>query len=317
MSYVDTWSYSGQRLGQIFSMQMGLDQENQSAVEINAFKVPDLVDGQLKIKVRLGIGAQFYVNFIYEPGTVTLEDERFVITNTSSCPPQLNNVPLELNESQEVDEFSSLNNGGECEPTANVNNVPLAPNESREVDEGTILSMSKDSRVRIDYECAGYGFLVFLILELFEDDLVHNFPLLLIAFLDGLEANSPDCDAGVYKTAAKATESNRVTLELKSGAARFESARSDLEINIETGTATVNSFSQNDFAVGYNPDADMTIAACYKGSVTVDPANTALSGVTLEAGQYVKVTSNSIGPVTRISKASPVSFLLLLNDDGK
>ena len=94
MSYVDTWSYSGQRLEQIFSMQMDLDQENQSADEINAFKVPDLIDGQLKIKVRLGIGAQFYVNFIYEPGTVTLEEEGFVLENTGTGEVKVNDVPL-------------------------------------------------------------------------------------------------------------------------------------------------------------------------------------------------------------------------------
>ena len=138
----------------------------------------------------------------------------------------------------------------------------------------------------------------------------------IIVAIQILAADSTICEQPVERD-LKRTGSNQVTLELESGAGRFESTRSDLKVNIETVTATVNSVSQNDFAVGYDPDADVTIAACYKGSVTVDPANPALSPVTLMKGQQVKVWSDRLGPITNIGQIMPGTILLLLGDGAK
>ena len=50
--------------------------------------------------------------------------------------------------------------------------------------------------------------------------------------------------------------------------------------------------------VGHDPDTGLTVVICAQGRVTVDPVNPNLSSVTLETGQQVKVTTNSIGPIT-------------------
>ncbi len=88
-------------------------------------------------------------------------------------------------------------------------------------------------------------------------------------------------------------------------------------MNIETGTAIISSIAKNEFAVGHNPDTDVTFTACYNGSVTVDPTNPALPSLTLETGKQVKVTSDSIGPITNIVLSITAPNSLLLDDIDK
>jgi hypothetical protein len=104
--------------------------------------------------------------------------------------------------------------------------------------------------------------------------------------------------------------SNQIRLGLQSGAVRFRPKLANLALDIETGTATVRSNARNNFVVGHDPDTGLTVVNCAQGRVTVDPVNPNLSSVTLETGQQVTVTTNSIGPITSNPLNSFLPFLM-------
>jgi len=104
---------------------------------------------------------------------------------------------------------------------------------------------------------------------------------------------------------------NRFDFAVKSGKIRSEvfSERSPTQFRIHSPT-TVVSVAGTLFTTDYDAQAQASTVAVEKGAVLVTPVNTALQPVTLNAGQQVKVMTNSVSPITAYS-TSLISF------DGK
>lgn len=117
-------------------------------------------------------------------------------------------------------------------------------------------------------------------------------------------------DGFAYSTAASTVGNDHLSFHLTSGPGRFQGTHSDLKMSIQTDTAKVQSASQNDFVVYFDPRTDTTVAGCIEGAVKVAPANDSLKDVTIRAGQKVVVTSDRIGPVTDFYWVPPASRIL-------
>jgi hypothetical protein len=87
--------------------------------------------------------------------------------------------------------------------------------------------------------------------------------------------------------------------------AEFKVAKSAVGLNIQAGTASVDSMGQNDFMVAQDPTTAADTVAVYQGNVSVQPSNSGLQPVTLSTGQYVVVTKDSISSVTPIGAPAP------------
>jgi len=289
MSYVDTWSMAGDKLTPLHSMSIYLDSGQPSANGSIAFQVPELFNGQLIIRVRLAISADCYVHFIYEPGTATPSHKGYVIENTGSGEVQVNDVVLPQNNSREVSEFDRV-------------------------------LLRKNAKAKMSADCLlGLAHIMDIIYPqaLFDEWLdLRDFQALILS-LEVLASDPSLCPYTYNSKTAWASTSNQITLSLKSGAGRFNVAQTGLAMDIGTSTSQVSSSGRNDFAVGFNPNTNLTVAACYDGRVTVDPVNPALPSVTLQTGEQVEVLPGSIGPVTKIPQnAFLPSIYLLLNGNN-
>lgn len=270
------------------------------------FTVPAVTaGGQIDISPGLWNCSACLVEYIYEPGTA--EEEVFVLTNISPC-----GVNAALGQERLVTE-----NTGDC-GDVKVNGVQVPQNSSTDIKESDLLSMGEKTRTTIDHKCVRSLLSVILqhtgTIGNWENNWEKNLSVAVAILL--LEDDPSLCRKVNSKPYAEGS-GDHISLGLQSGGVRFEQALADLALDIETDTAKVSSVAINDFAVGHNPDTGLTIAACYQGSVTVDPTNPALASVTLKTGKQVEVTKDSIGPITQIPQSVSAPILLLLDDGAK
>jgi hypothetical protein len=92
-----------------------------------------------------------------------------------------------------------------------------------------------------------------------------------------------------------------VGLKLEQGAVRFKVAHEAMNLDIVTESVTARSTGANDFGIAYDPVANMSLIACYQGSVEVHPANPNLSPIILHSDHWVEVTIENVGPITEIT----------------
>jgi hypothetical protein len=272
----DTWTNGGQKISPVGITTIKLDDSHPSGSSALQFSVPATFDGQLIIKSQVSIGAQFHVQWIYKP-----VQEGFVITNTSTCQTAAGDMTV-------------LRDAGTCE--VKHNGVTLQQNSSTPAKVSDLIEAKSNTSVAINYDCIT-GLATFLELLYFDGSTAFDKSLDILGLAFLVLGNDPSLCQPV-SSIADAGGSNRIRLDLQSGAARFKPKLADLALDIETDTATVRSTARNDFVVGHDPDTDLTVVICAQGRVTVDPVNPNLSSVTLETGQQVKVTANSIGPIT-------------------
>jgi hypothetical protein len=266
------------------------------------FDVPAVTaGGRLEISAFLWNCPAGLVQYIYEPGTA--KEEEFVITNTSVCG---------ANAAPEQERLITEDTEGTCGEVT-LNDVPVPQNSSRQIREFDRILMAKKSRATISHDCFD-GLVAFLYLQYFsgKKNPDSTAPVILLAIL--VLHHDPSICLPEYSNLYAESSSNRISLDLQSGGGRFKPALDNLALDIETDTAKVSSVAKNDFAVSHNPDTDVTSAACYAGSVTVDPTNPALPSVTLKTGKQVEVTRDSIGPITNIGQTISAPILLLLDD---
>jgi len=270
------------------------------------FNVPVVTaGGRIEISAGLRNCPACWVQYIYEPGTV---EEGFVLTNTSTCEGAANDVAVPPGI-------------GFCAVT--VNDVPVPQNSITQVEMSDIIKMGENSSAAIRKKCL-QTYLRTALHMFFEDPKSLNmdvsewrnlkkgfFVAIMYMYREGDICNPHNSKS--YATGS----STHISLGLQSGVGRVKPALDNLVLDIETDTAKVSSVAKNDFTVGYNPDTDLTIAACHRGSVTVNPANPNLSSVTLKTGKMVKVWSDRIGPITNIGQINSAPILLLLDDGAK
>jgi hypothetical protein len=95
---------------------------------------------------------------------------------------------------------------------------------------------------------------------------------------------------------------NRFDFAVKSGKIRSEvfSERSPTQFKIHSPT-TIVSVTGTLFTTEYNTQEQSSTVGVEKGVVLVTPVNTALQPISLNAGQQVKVTTNSVSPIMAYS----------------
>lgn len=263
------------------------------------FDVPVVTaGGRIEISAGLWNCPACLVQYIYEPGTAS--EEGFILTNTGSEEVKINDVPLpQCSQSlQGFDRDVAVASIGCGEP----------------IEESDRIEMNPKSKVRISYDCLQR---VYIMLDvIYEEKLSHEYQQKLVLALLVAKKDPTICGY-VLSNLYQGDGSNHISLDLQSGGGRFETVLEDLTLDIETDTAKISSFVKNDFAVGHNPDTDVTFAACYRGSVTVEPSNPTLPSVTLKTGKQVEVTRDSIGPITNIGQTISAPIQLLLDDGAK
>lgn len=95
----------------------------------------------------------------------------------------------------------------------------------------------------------------------------------------------------------------QIALELQHGPGRFQIQNAGLLLAIKTSTTVITSNGKNDFGLLHDPDTNQTFLSCYSGSVSVQPTNSSLAPLTLQAGQSVIVTADKIGNVQQTQNA--------------
>jgi hypothetical protein len=96
--------------------------------------------------------------------------------------------------------------------------------------------------------------------------------------------------------------------EVPDGSLRFQVEDDQALFTVVTANLTVTSRGKNDFEVAYDTVSKQSTVAAYQGSVEIQPQNTALESVTLQAGNMVQVTQDNISPPAAV-KASPTSSI--------
>lgn len=138
--------------------------------------------------------------------------------------------------------------------------------------------------------------------SVFGEEFMEEYPFLfLVVFLIMLVSNCGGAQSQALPPPLFAQI--EATLAVQEGAGRFKVEESFFAINIQTETTSITSVGVSDFTVGHDPSSRTSTVAAYSGSVKVQPTNPALQSVTLQPGQQVQVTRDSISPVTPIGAA--------------
>lgn len=125
--------------------------------------------------------------------------------------------------------------------------------------------------------------------------------ILVQAYCDKLLALRPvDSLSGLARPAAQGTAQDAAALmqiEVQEGIGQFQITHAKAAASFETGTARIDAYGKQTLIVAFDPDSQTTLVRALDGRATVTPNNNSLAPAVLTAGQQVRVTADSIGPV--------------------
>lgn len=168
---------------------------------------------------------------------------------------------------------------------------------------------SGKAQIQARCEAAVYGLLTYLVYKEGTDPDTEMFKsralglaILVQAYCDKLLAIRSR-DAGVALARPQSQQASQdvaatIAIDVQDGAGQFEITHAKAVVSFETASARVDAFGKQTLLVAYDPATRTTLVRALDGSVRVTPNNESLGAVTLNAGQQVKVTADSIGGVS-------------------
>ena len=101
-------------------------------------------------------------------------------------------------------------------------------------------------------------------------------------------------------------------IESSDGAIQLEVPHALVNVDASTPVVTVSAAGKNAFEVAHDSNANTTTVSVSQGRVTIQPKNPALKATTLERGNGVAISQNSIGPAVVPTPDSDVTGALAL-----
>ncbi len=188
-------------------------------------------------------------------------------------------------------------------PGVAVNSAPLSQGDTTPVNQGDQVELTgTDSKARLlsQTDCENLLITTYLLdyaLGELDEKTYFKYPSAWEYVIEKSNIISAACDELLSRTGSlsfTAEADSQLDLELIGGKTRTVVQQEALTLNINTATAKVNVQGKADFGMGYNPDTGEMTVTCYHGTVTIEPANSNLPTITLQSGEQVEITGDSI-----------------------
>lgn len=193
----------------------------------------------------------------------------------------------------------SSEQGNQVVISSNQGTDKLKPGDQKQV------TLAPDESVDVKLQCEELNALIGLAMIKYEEDDDETLGLAIavfnVIFTGGADALKVMAICGSTFAPLAASLHSPFKIELLQGPIEATISHQEISLDVSTPTTNVSGAGLSRFGVSHDPVTGESAVAAYEGTLNVQPKNSGLQSVTLQSGQQVAITQDSVGSVTPIS----------------